>query len=82
MKNSAITKEYKYDTHRACCYTEILVTGVYIHLNLHDKNKSTQEWSSMESNSYDNWDEIEIFFGHLVFGNKLANCNWQLVICI
>ena len=33
-----------------------------------------QEWSSMESNSYDNWDEIEMFFGHLVIGN------WHFVI--
>ena len=33
-------------------------------------NKPKQEWSSMESNSYENWDEIEMFFGHLVI------CNW------
>ena len=26
--------------------------------------KWKQEWSSMESNSYENWDEIEMFFGH------------------
>ena len=35
---------------------------------------SSQEWSSMESNSYENSDEIEMFFGHLVIGN------WQFVI--
>ena len=28
-----------------------------------------QEWSSMESSSYENWDEIEMFVGHLVIGN-------------
>ena len=39
-----------------------------------DENNFKQEWSSMESNSYENWDEIEMFFGYLVFGNlKLGN---------
>ena len=35
-----------------------------------------QECSSMESSSYENWDEIEMLFGHLV------NSNLQLVIAI
>ena len=50
-----------------------------------------QEWSSMESSLYENWDEIEMLFGHLVIdaiGNgqltavnrKKAICNRQLVI--
>ena len=30
---------------------------------------SSQEWSSMESNSYENSHEIEMFFGHLVIDN-------------
>ena len=34
-----------------------------------EMTKQEQEWSSMESNSYENWDEIEMFFGHLVIGN-------------
>ena len=33
------------------------------------KSYKKQEWSSMESSSYENWDEIEMFFGHLVIGN-------------
>ena len=33
-----------------------------------------QEWISMESSLYENWDEIEMLFGHLVI------CNLQLVI--
>ena len=43
------------------------------------KKKIKQEWSSMESNSYENWDEIEMLFGHLVIGNWEI-CNWQFVI--
>ena len=40
-----------------------------------------QEWSSMESSSYENWDEIEMLFGHLVIGNlQLVIGNRQLVI--
>ena len=35
-----------------------------------------QECSSMESSLYENWDEIEMLFGHLV------NSNLQLVIAI
>ena len=35
-----------------------------------------QEWSSLESSSYENWDEIEMLFGHLVIGNlQIAICN-------
>ena len=49
-----------------------------------------QEWSSMESSSYENWDEIEMLFGHLVSGNlhlvmgnrQLVIGNRKLVICI
>ena len=33
------------------------------------KKNPKQEWSSMESSSYENWDEIEMFVGHLVIGN-------------
>ena len=33
-----------------------------------------QEWSYMESNSYENLDEIEMLSGHLVISN------WQFVI--
>ena len=37
-----------------------------------------QEWSSMESSSYENWDEIEMLFGHLVIGNlQFVINNWQ-----
>ena len=37
-----------------------------------------QEWSSMESSLYENWDEIEMLFGHLVIGNfSNAICKWQ-----
>ena len=38
------------------------------------KNICKQEWSSMESNSYENWDEIEMFFWSI--------SNWQLAIWI
>ena len=41
------------------------------------------KWSSMESNSYENWDEIDMFFGHLVIGNwhfVIGICDWQFVI--
>ena len=35
----------------------------------------------MESSSYENWDEIEMLFGHLVIGNlQLVIGNKQLVI--
>ena len=34
----------------------------------------------MESNSYENRDEIEMFFGHIVIGNwQFEICNWQFV---
>ena len=34
----------------------------------------------MESNSYENWDEIEMFFGHIVIGNwKFAIGKLQFV---
>ena len=35
----------------------------------HVNPNKEQEWSSMESNSYENWDEIEMFSGHLVISN-------------
>ena len=35
----------------------------------------------MESSMYENWDEIEMLFGHLVIGNlPFAISNWQQVI--
>ena len=35
----------------------------------------------MESSSYENWDEIEMLFGHLVIGNlQFVISNWQQVI--
>ena len=38
-----------------------------------------QEWSSLVSSSYDNWDEIEMLFGHLVMVIcKIAIGNWLL----
>ena len=40
-----------------------------------------QEWSSLESSSYENWNEIEMLFGCLVIGNlQLVICNRQLPI--
>ena len=33
------------------------------------RSHTNQEWSSMESSSSENWDEIEMLFGHLVSGN-------------
>ena len=33
------------------------------------KYKQLHEWSPMESNSYENRDEIEMLFGYLVIGN-------------
>ena len=49
---------------------------------LNDSDKEDeQEWSSLESSSYENWDEIEMLFGHLVIGNlQLVIGNRQLAI--
>ena len=48
---------------------------------LDNKNLSKQEWSSLESSLYENWDEIEMLFGHLVMANlQLVIGNKQLVI--
>ena len=44
------------------------VSKNWIYCTSNDKHPK-QEWSSMESNSYENWDEIEMFFGHLVICN-------------
>ena len=59
----------KYDEQKECISAEIKPNIQNI------KKKLEQEWSSMESSSYENWDEIEMLFGHLVIGNL------QFVIC-
>ena len=46
-----------------------------------DDDWEQQEWSSMESSLYKNWNEIDMLFGHLVIGNlQLVIGNKQLVI--
>ena len=55
-------------------------TWVVGELSTRDQEKDKiieQEWSSMESSSYENWDEIEMLFGHLVIGNlQFLISNW------
>ena len=49
-----------------CFFAKFILIDISLSFEM---TKQEQEWSSMESNSYENWDEIEMFFGHLVIGN-------------
>ena len=52
-----------------CGYLNIHYMYIHKYLQPSIVNIFKQEWSSMESNSYENWDETEMLFGHFVIGN-------------
>ena len=49
--------------------SELNIYRIFLVLYINNYNFTKQEWSSMESNLQENWDEIEMLFGHLRIGN-------------